>query len=503
VLPGLVALVSLVLATLVLAPLSPFAAARTSWTASVVFAIGTVLLSRSTAKRLEAGNPARRFWWAMGASGFAAAVGYLFQLGIVGDPSDLSVRPINLALVGVGTLVVVVVMLTYPLRIRSRRERACFWLDMATVMVGAGAFGWYVADPSGDAQSVVLTVLTGPVVMLVAVFAVAKLLVAGQPPFSLWAGVIGAGAPVMGVLLVGVGPVLLEHGYFNWFFAISALGDAALMLACAVQRAQIVADPRVLERRRRRPYSILPYVAVAGTFALLAVAFRASGHDGRTWAVMGGAVFCTGLVVVRQLASFAENAHLLGELQATLDERNELASRLHDMAFSDGLTGLANRSLFHDRLSSAMARSARDGSEVVVLLLDLDDFKPINDNYGHAAGDAVLRAVSERLRECVRTCDTVARLGGDEFAVILHEPSAESVSVIAERIVTAVGQPCWFDDVSLTIGVSIGIATSQPGEHDTDRLLGLADAAMYQAKADGKNSYRAYDMPRPDERLPV
>ena len=123
-----------------------------------------------------------------------------------------------------------------------------------------------------------------------------------------------------------------------------------------------------------------------------------------------------------------------------------------------------------------------------MLLLDLDDFKPINDRYGHAAGDEVLRAVSQRMVDCVRGGDLVARLGGDEFAIILQEPSSAGTEAVAQRIVAAIGEPVPVDGRPLTVGVSVGVARCAPAGDDLDGLLGRADAAMYEAKAAGKNA---------------
>jgi len=212
--------------------------------------------------------------------------------------------------------------------------------------------------------------------------------------------------------------------------------------------------------RRRRPYSLLPYVAIGATYALLVVVLMRGGLDARAWGVLGAAIISTGLVVVRQLAAFTENARLLTELdgkvhelneteevlRASLRERDDLAAELRHLAFHDSLTGLPNRALFVDRVENALARARRHGGQVVVLLLDLDDFKPINDHFGHAYGDELLKHVGERLRQCLRDSDTAARLGGDEFGGLLEEPIAEGFVSVAERIVRAVKRPYVLDD---------------------------------------------------------
>jgi len=481
---------------LLVLPASPLTLGRLSWTASVCFEIGAAVSAWQVVRLLPARDRARRFWRAYGAGALMITAGYLGQLLTPGAP--LLGGAGTQVLMGMAVVTVVVVMCTYPLKLSSARARIYFWLDMATVMAGAGAFGWYLTG-----SGALVDILTGPVVMLAAVFAVTKLLLTGQPPFSIRAGLVGAMSPALGALTAAAGPALLAHGHGGWFFAASALADAFLMLAARVQTLQIGADPTALQRPRRRPYSTLPYVALAATSTLLAIAVGERGLDARTWIVLAGTGVSTGLVVVRQLASFTENARLLAELdskvtelnrtsavlRAALHERDVLAAQLHDMAFRDALTGLANRALFHDRMAAALARVRRGQASIAVMLLDLDDFKPVNDRYGHAAGDAVLREVAGRLRGCVRDTDTVARLGGDEFGVLLESPLPDSVPAVAERIVAAVRAPCVVEGAHVSVGVSVGVATEYDGVRDVDQLLRAADTGMYTAKCQGKGAY--------------
>ncbi len=158
--------------------------------------------------------------------------------------------------------------------------------------------------------------------------------------------------------------------------------------------------------------------------------------------------------------------------------------QLEVQAFHDPLTGLANRALFQDRLEQAIRRAARTRDEVAVLFLDLDDFKTVNDGLGHAAGDALLRAVAERLRSELRAEDTVARLGGDEFAVLLEAvPSRDAARTTARRLLDALGPAVQLVGRSVTASASIGVVVGERGAAD---LLRDADVAMYQAKATGK-----------------
>jgi diguanylate cyclase (GGDEF)-like protein len=175
-----------------------------------------------------------------------------------------------------------------------------------------------------------------------------------------------------------------------------------------------------------------------------------------------------------------ENAALRASEQQRLDE-------LAHQAFHDSLTELPNRALFTDRLGLALARTNRRKASVAVLFLDLDDFKPINDRFGHDAGDRLLRAVAERVRACVRPEDTVARLGGDEFTVLLEDIVDVRYAIgVAERIEEALHEPFPIDGHEATVTASIGIAVSTGRVASADDLMRNSDQAMYEAKRKGR-----------------
>ena len=163
-----------------------------------------------------------------------------------------------------------------------------------------------------------------------------------------------------------------------------------------------------------------------------------------------------------------------------------MAAQLTHRALHDPLTGVANRTLFSDRLANTIERHTRQDLPFAVLCLDLNSFKAINDNMGHAAGDAVLRGVGRRLARTIRGGDTVARLGGDEFAVILEEiPSPDSSRRAAQRIAAAISRPSTIEGKTVSVHSSIGICEARGGPIDADELLRRADVAMYEAKASG------------------
>ena len=184
-------------------------------------------------------------------------------------------------------------------------------------------------------------------------------------------------------------------------------------------------------------------------------------------------------------------------------ERVRLQDELVRQAYHDGLTGLANRSLFRDRLEQALARSARAGGTVGVLILDLDGFKQVNDSLGHEAGDQLLRVVADRLTETVRATDTVARFGGDEFAMLLDQTDEALAVSVARRALARLAEPAVVAGRELEVAASIGIAL-HAGEAGGDELVRDADVAMYAAKDAGRGRHEVFrsEMARdPDELL--
>ncbi len=174
-------------------------------------------------------------------------------------------------------------------------------------------------------------------------------------------------------------------------------------------------------------------------------------------------------------------------------ERELDQQRLSYLARYDALTGLINRTLFSDRLESAVARARRDGSVVALMFLDLDGFKDVNDRLGHAVGDALLRQVAERIVACVRESDTVARLGGDEFTVILEGGQrVEDAGRVATKILRSVADPYRVGGEDIVITTSMGIAAFPLDGETAEDLLKGADIAMYSAKDAGRNTYEFY-----------
>ncbi|MBF0246842.1 MAG: diguanylate cyclase [Alphaproteobacteria bacterium] len=200
-------------------------------------------------------------------------------------------------------------------------------------------------------------------------------------------------------------------------------------------------------------------------------------------------------VVFHKAVFFAEEENISGIVGAILDitDRKKSEAELERMARTDALTGLANRHILYELLDGACRRARRGGKGMAVLALDLDGFKAVNDVHGHHAGDAVLQAVAGRLKETVRETDVVARLGGDEFIVVLEglgDPG--QAALVARHIVEKLADPIHWNDITVAIGVSIGIALYGKGGDDVDSLMQNADMALYTAKDAGKGGYAFY-----------
>jgi diguanylate cyclase (GGDEF)-like protein len=229
---------------------------------------------------------------------------------------------------------------------------------------------------------------------------------------------------------------------------------------------------------------VLPYVPVAAVALLLSLQLLLG--DGPDAVEISVGVFLIFLVLARQLLSLLDNRLLLRRVY----EGQQL---LAHQAFHDPLTGLANRTLFAERLDRAISMGAGPGGPLVLIFVDLDDFKEVNDQFGHAGGDVVLHAVGQRLLGCLRSSDTVARLGGDEFAILL-DGEVDAPQAVADRIRGALRRPFAVRGTQVAVRASMGLVVLDPGEPlvTSDILLGRADTSMYEGKRLGKDTTVVY-----------
>jgi diguanylate cyclase (GGDEF)-like protein len=289
-----------------------------------------------------------------------------------------------------------------------------------------------------------------------------------------------------------------------------ALADSLSLFRC--DAVEVVLDPRgegrgLVARLSKqandqihvRPLTVAEPIAAhvsasepASVTGEIVVTLHGSGHVIGRLRVMGGSP--RGARTRRHLAGAF--AHLLGSSLGTermYEAQRRLAEHTYNQALQDDLTSLGNRSLLTRRGNQHLAVSTAQRRRAALLLIDLDDFKRVNDTLGHAAGDRVLAEVGLRLHAAVREGDLAVRIGGDEFAVLtgeLHVP--EDAERVAERLMERLAAPIRVDDVQLTVTASVGIAVQGDDGGSIDELLNAADAAMYDAKAAGHGQWRRY-----------
>jgi diguanylate cyclase len=289
-----------------------------------------------------------------------------------------------------------------------------------------------------------------------------------------------------GLAWIAGGLVALSFGDsgFAYLTTVGSYGAVNLVDSGWVAGFLIIAVAAVMDRSEgniaRVPVTplaalVLPYLPA--TAAIVAILLDISDGNLDGVATVGAAVLVTSLIA-RQLLVVLENRTLM--------------IRVTHQAFHDELTGLANRALFNDRLAHALDLHRRDLRPVTVLLMDIDDFKTVNDTLGHPAGDELLMRISERLLGAIRTGDTVARLGGDEFALLL-EDGGDAIDV-AERMLNALDVPVSVSGHDLQVRASVGIATLAASDTPSTgtEMLKRADLAMYSAKHAGKGTIRHY-----------
>jgi len=404
---------------------------------------------------------------------------------------------------------------TRPLRGAARTR---VLMDGLMIMVAVATFSWYYilgptvlqGDTSVGVKVVGAASTLGDLVLIVCLL-------------LLWARAgDGAMQRVVRPLALGLGVIVVTDGAFDYgtlrgTYATSGLLDIGWPLgymlvglaALALRQARAWPAPAPLlparpvrrsarQWRAAKPY--LPYALVPAVLALVGNARAARGHVAAALELgvyLGGALLI-GLVLVRQVVALRDNQRLYQQIE----ERNQALAaanaRLETLASTDPLTGLLNHRAFHARLDEEIARAERGGRPLALLLVDLDDFRTINNTHGHQAGDRALVAIAAALRGSLRAGDSAGRLGGDEFAALLPEADLSEALAVAERARAAVaGIALPAGDATIRATTSLGVAALPRHARTRDELIQAADQAAYAAKDAGKDCVHASgDPPR-------
>ncbi|MBL7254419.1 putative bifunctional diguanylate cyclase/phosphodiesterase [Paractinoplanes lichenicola] len=459
------------------------------WLPGIALTLVTVVACWQTARTPGLDRVAARLWRSIGATAFFVA------LGNIGDARQSVLDPARATqqqhdtptaicyAIAIG--LVIWTLMRLPLDRRGTTAR--FLLDALTITVTVGVFAWYFttrAITSGSSQHTTVPTLMLAVLGLIVALAMIKVAMSGTG--GLEQGVLRwfAGAAAIGTVGGGLFPLFVEVPPGLSGSQIFAPATMLCLAFAADRQRRAVGGP--VRPPRRRSVSSIPYVAVAATDGLL---LWVSGESGRTVLVVAAAAsLLTAIVAVRQFTALRDNGRLLRRVDQQLTQLNDYQAELQHRATHDGLTGLANRALFEQSANEMLDA----GVPLCLAMVDLDDFKTINDRLGHAVGDAFLAAIADRLRTTLRTSDIPARLGGDEFGILLPGLTGDEALALLSRIDEAMSVPLKVAGHQLLARASTGLAEAWPGATAAE-LLRRADIAMYYAKDNGKAQFAVYD----------
>ena len=433
----------------------------------MLVALSAAACAGAAAQRLHGRRRVAWWWIAVGLCGFACGQLVWTYNGLTNEvPPFQSVADVGYALMPVGAGLALLVMLRdYP---RSTMLRVL--LD-AVVVAGAlfgavwvGLLATVYAAKAMDSFALVLVLMypvTGVAVVTIAMLLLVRASPTERRPLAmLTAGLISIWiADVAYAYITTVEGVYREAISLGYVYGFIAVGAAALTVRA--RAAALPAKPPAVSSPASMWMPFVPVTVVVTICAPIMIPRLGPLY------IVGALTILA--VMLRQMLVLRDNRGLLAEVS--------------DRALRDPLTGLANRTLFVDRLTHAMALQKREARAVAVLLIDLDDFKLVNDSLGHPAGDAILSRAAERLNNAVRASDTVARLGGDEFAVLM-EGDPDASRAVAHQVVAAFDRPFLIDGQDLRVRPSVGLAIATPDSAPltVEDLLKQADVAMYSAK---------------------
>ncbi len=428
----------------------------------MVLLAGIGLLASLRASRL---NEQERQAWRLVAVSFELLLATLVLFLIPGGKTTFP-APADGTRLGL-VLALIAASYCFPLRVSTPLGRRISAFDALTVVAGASMALWYlIVGP--------VLAVRGAAAAAAAIYAIADLVLLFGFVRVLIRGADGSTRRPVWLLASAAVPLSASDAFLGYSQAhhsddqrtsviqLSCIMTMTFLLAAAaVERCRDVGRPRSTTPGGSGVASKLPYLAVAGGWTLMIIA--ASDEQLFPWTgLVSGGLAITGLVVLRQI---------------TVQQATEVA------AATDDLTGLPNRSRFTMALASALKGGAQNRHGTAVLLIDLNEFKQVNDTLGHKAGDCLLSAFSLILHASILGSDVAGRLGGDEFAVVLHEiDTLDAIEAVLRRIASATAPPVLIDGAAVLPSASIGIALSGPGELTPDEILHRADLAMYEAK---------------------
>lgn len=280
---------------------------------------------------------------------------------------------------------------------------------------------------------------------------------------------------------------VIDNAPFGAF--VCTLSDKQLLITHANRRAAFVLDTDVGALIGHSIESAFPGEPAQELLARLhSIAEHGGTHD-------AGALpyYAAGEHRTLDVHAFRIDSASVAVFFSDVTERRAAEAEINHMAFHDELTELPNRQMLERRLSSALAAAQLRKRHVALLFIDLDDFKLVNDRYGHSIGDQLLVAAAQRLSGCARATDTVVRLGGDEFTMIISDITNHAqAEKVARKAVEALHDPFMIDGHSIRVTASVGVSMTSDGDHSLTSLLEQSDAAMYQAKRAGRDGYRLH-----------
>lgn len=249
-----------------------------------------------------------------------------------------------------------------------------------------------------------------------------------------------------------------------------------------------------LLRRREQPFDRQGLLLAVGISILSELCFTAYRNSHDIYQLLGHAYKVLACLVVYRVVFVSSIQQPYIQLTSEISERRRAEQQVETLSFYDNLTGLPNLDLLRDRTSKALSTLSRDAQQVALLYMDIDGFKDVNDSLGHACGDTLIRELGSRLQGLLRSSDTLCRATGDEFVILMPDvENAESVGLLAERILHGLQRPFLLHGHLQTISLSLGAAVAPHDGQDCETLLRNAETAMYQAKQDGRQTWRFFD----------